>query len=55
MGSMMMKVLFTVGSTSFCWAGKEFMFRGLYVWAFKRNIRIIALNRFSNWTAKYED
>jgi len=55
MGSSMMKELFKIRSLTFYWAGKGFIFRGVYVWTNNQNVRVIALNRFSNWTGKYDE
>lgn len=41
-----------LGKTNFYWAGKGFMFKGL--WYCKGgNKRIIPLNKFDNWTGKH--
>jgi hypothetical protein len=47
-----MKVLFSIGKyatkgyRSVCWAGKGFVYRGLWIWNGKKNVRIIPFNRF---------
>lgn len=49
---MEMKKLFKVKGKVFYWAGSRFLYRGLWMWNGKENIRIIALNRFRNWNGK---
>ncbi len=34
------------------WAGEGFKYKGLWIWNGKKNIRIIPLNNFNNWTGK---
>lgn len=50
-----MKRLFKVGKYSFSYAGERFMYKGLWFWTGKKNVRIIPLNRFDNWTGKVVD
>lgn len=52
---MEMKKLFTIGKCPVYFAGKGFVYRGLYIWTGKRNVRIIAFNRFKYWTGNDED
>lgn len=37
------------------WAGEGFTHRGLWLWIFERNIRIIPTNRFLSWTGGQAD
>jgi hypothetical protein len=41
-----MKLLFKIGKYSIYWAGKHFVYRGLWTWNGKKNIRILPLNKF---------
>ncbi len=34
------------------YAGRGFVYRGIWLWAFKRNTRIIPFNRFANWAGR---
>lgn len=36
-------------------AGNGFTYRGIHFWTGKRHIRLLALNKFNNWTAKGAD
>lgn len=47
-----MKKLFKLGKYPIYWAGKGFMYQGLWTWNGKRNVRLVALNKFKNWTGK---
>lgn len=31
------------------WAGAQFVYRGLVLWTGRRNVRLLALNRFGDW------
>lgn len=55
MASSPMKKLFSLGKISFYWADKGFMFRGLWIWTGKKNVRVIPLNRFSEYAGKNDD
>lgn len=52
MTGMQMKYLITLGKFKFYWAGYNFVYRGLWMWDCSRNIRVIPLNNFKNWTGK---
>jgi hypothetical protein len=32
------------------WAGRGFIYRGLWRWNGRRNVRVIPLNRFRQWS-----
>lgn len=36
------------------WAGDGFVYRGLWIWVFKRNRRIVPLNNPRNWFGREE-
>lgn len=42
-----MKRLVKVGSYSMYFAGNGFVYRGIWIWNGKRNIRIVPFNRFT--------
>jgi hypothetical protein len=54
MAARKMKKIFTVRGKNFYWGGSKFLYKGIWTWNGKRNVRIIALNNFKNWTGKYE-
>lgn len=55
MVSIEMKYLFTVKNIKFYYAGERHLFKGVWIWNGKKNVRIIPFNHFNNWTGRVED
>lgn len=47
---MEMKKLFTIKGKTFYWANTKFKYVGLWMWNGQRNVRVLAFNRFSEWS-----
>jgi hypothetical protein len=45
-----MKRLFKVWKYTFYWAGNQHLNQGLWVWNGSRNVRVLPLNNFSDWS-----
>lgn len=52
MAAAKMKKLFTVGKTTFYWAGSRFLFKGLWAWDGNANKRVLPINNFKQWNGK---